>query len=433
MYNILSTETWSSFMSCLCPFFASPTAAASEPSSLSQKYVNNVRARVGKSPKPQDIPLQRIAESSRALDRADSPVTAAVPALSHYIAPFPLTVKELGEIFDKIEETLSSPGIPYAICGLAAILAYGSTGRNAYSVSVLVPGDVKDVVLPWALTGGNAVSRISPNGFVLRMNDGIQRNVKVRWIDRAAFEKMGIAKSTMGRRGAQMLTLASCIEQVANAFVEALKRGKASADKDHVETIVQDIRGMLRTAAGRRELLDAAHLELFLSAQFWGAFRTYTGKGAKKIFKLCRKARLPVSEALDTASRQSEIRQHNALLGRYGAEPMPAVVEQQPSAFQGMRTLDYDDLGCTPASASESSQKRAAGPSSGRSLTRPRCAPRRSNHDEVDPDDEGASKPGIFEESSPRDTSARTVPSKRDGQAAMDQSGVLTDIPGGWL
>lgn len=438
-------------MSCLSPCF-STQAPAPETSSFDTKHSNKVRARLGKPLKPISSPIEMVATPAAAFDRF-SPMSPKPPKVAPPVptAVTPLTATELGELFDRIDENLSGPNIHYAICGLAAMIAHGLTGRGASTVSILVPEDSKDVIRPWVLAGGNMVTRkeSTPHGFEVQMSNGTTRGIKIRWIEGEAFEKLGISKSNMGSRSARILTLASCLEQVASAFLKECKGGKLPTPSRHVDTIVQDIRGALESATVHDTPLDPAYLELFLSHQFWSPFHAYLGDDrVSEIMLLCTRARLPVAAALAEARRQSEVRQHDALLSAYGVQPMLGVVEHQPGAFQNMRTLGRDAVPSTYTLKSKTSRGSGDLPPplspTGRSLTarpRPPASPLSRGRPSLDKEDvlrraPSAARQGGGGGGASPSRSSSTVRVRRD-QSKMRESLDLVDArsgrPDGWM
>ncbi|KAI4595884.1 hypothetical protein KJ359_006523 [Pestalotiopsis sp. 9143b] len=435
-------------MACLSPCFTTSTPAAEETSSSDDKHSNKVRARLGKPLKPifkpVNAPIELVRTPTEAFDQyiAMSPRSRTAPPAPAPAATTPLTVEELGELFDKIDKTLSGPGISYAICGLAAMITHGLTGRGANTVSILVPEDSKDVIRPWVLAGGNGVTRKeSTHGFELSMSDGTTRVVKIRWIEGEAFEKLGIASSHMGSRLAKVLMLVSCLEQVASAFLKECKGGRPPAPSKHVETIVLDIRGALESATIRGTPLDPAYLELFLSPQFWSLFHAYMGDQTPEVMILCTKAQLPVAAALDEARRQSEVRQHDALLGQYGAQPMlGGVVEQQPGAFQNMRTLGRDHHGSGLHRHTKSKGSRGdVSPAAGRSLTA-KAWPRRPSEPDrgrVSLDEQVLRRPpSAARAPAPPARSSSTVRPRQDASQSRESFDLVAGKggkPDGWL
>ncbi|ETS75071.1 hypothetical protein PFICI_13555 [Pestalotiopsis fici W106-1] len=418
-------------MACLSPCFKTQEPPA-ETSSFDTKHSNKVRARLGKPLKPINTPIEMVASPAAAFDRFSpmSPRPKAAPSVPP--ATTPLTATELGELFDKVDETLSGPNIHYAICGLAAMIAHGLTGRGANTVSILVPEDSKDVIRPWVLAGGNMVTKkdSTPHGFEVLMSNGTTRGIKIRWIEGAAFEKLGIIRSHMGSRSARMLTLASCLEQVASAFLKECRGGKPPTPSKHVDTIVQDIRGALESATVHKTSLDPAYLELFLSHQFWSPYHAYMGdERISEIMLLCTRARLPVAEALAEARRHSEVRQHDALLSQYGVQPMLGVVEQQPGAFHNMRTLGRDTVPSTytlKSKESRGSSDLLPSPT-GRSLTaKPRPMPSPLGRGPLSARESGPSH-------SRSSSSVRVPQDKSKMRESLDLVDARSGRPDGWM
>lgn len=306
MFNLIISHMADVVISCLSPCLGTRSGLPTENSTDDNKHVDSVRAKLGKPVKqPRNIVLEMVGNPTLAFD-GSAPVRSAsrtVPVKG--VAATPLTPGELGELFDKIDKTLSGPAIPYVIGGLGAMLMHGFRGRGASTVSIIVPAVSKDVIRPWVLTGGG---KWSASGFEIQMDDSTTRAVKVRYISDSSFEGLGIVSSTLGGRGAKVLALTSCLEQIASAFVKECNGQEAPVASKQVETIIRDIRWTLQHAVSSSIKFDLGCLDVFLSPGFWDPFYHYLGDGMiQEIMILCTNANLPIGGALEQAARLGKV------------------------------------------------------------------------------------------------------------------------------
>ncbi|KAK6070132.1 hypothetical protein SCUP515_08616 [Seiridium cupressi] len=427
MYNPMNLDTLDAVKTCLAPCFGPRAEKAPETSSYDEKHANKVRERLRK----RTIASGGTAPTPRTAFEQSAPFSASQPERPQGFT-VPLTLVELGELFDTLDETLSGPGIPYAVCGLAALISHGVTDRGANTVSILVPADSRMVIRPWALTSGNTVMQNgSTGGFEIQTKSGIKRGIKIRWVDGACFEKLFTVKSQIGTRGAMLLGLASCLDQVATAFMRLCKNGQPPAASKEVDTIMQDIYGILGCVIERSMVLEKPYLDLFLSPSFWRPFESYLGDRMQEIMVLCTKAKLPIAEVLEIAKRHSDIRQHDRLLGQYGMPPM-LVVEEQPGAFQKMRTLGRVQPSMYTLKSKDSNSD-ISGPTVGRSLTRPLPGPSRLKTESRVSLDDGVRRADMAPRPPTRSNSYRPPYDGHKLRASMDLVSGVAERPEGWL
>jgi hypothetical protein len=229
--------------------------------------------------------------------------------------------EELTELFNLIHETLEH--VPYAICGLGALIDHGFTRRRANKISILCPQECKNNVKAWAATRGYEVFIDSVG---LPMRDGLLRRVRIKFLD-AGFEKLQRVRSSFS--DAYVLSMASQLDNVAAGFLENRRRG----DERALKTIANDVFWCLDHIASRRERIDPVFLPTFLGEDF---FADFTARYPEARPEMAR-AGIDVSSVLVNHREASSLREHNEMLWQYGLRG--DVVTQQPGQFENMRDL----------------------------------------------------------------------------------------------
>lgn len=433
MHKPISLDAADFVMSCFRHCFGYRSPATIE-MSYNDKHVRNIRAKLSERAKPSNVPVETAGHPEPSIGRLAAAIPFRKTVEIEGASTTPLTLEELGELFDKIDETLSGPGIPYAIGGLAAMLMFGFTSRGASTVSVIVPAESKDVIRPWALAGGSTVSHKGfPSGFEIRMPGGTVRRVKIRWIPSVAFKKLSISPSTLGTKCAKVLTTASCLEQIASAFLKECKGSKRPQPSKEIETIVSDLKWVLHHAVSSGTRLEVYYLELFLSPDFWSLFYDYLGDRTPEIMLLCTKANLPVGKTLREADHRGIVRQHNALLDYYGGEPILESVQQRLGPFLNMKTLGRHDASSTYTLKSKDSRTDVSTSAEGRCLTRSfPCLSKVAANRRVSPrEDTRVANSRVRQ--SVRSASTKSSHDENMARASMDLVDSSTPRPEGWI
>ncbi|KAH9893113.1 hypothetical protein F4778DRAFT_309939 [Xylariomycetidae sp. FL2044] len=229
--------------------------------------------------------------------------------------------QELAELFDVLHATLDH--IPYAICGLGALIDHGFRGRKANKVSIICPESSKDVIRAWARGKGYETYADSVG---MPMRDGSVRRVRVKYID-DGFERLERARSSFS--SAVVLSMASTLDNVAAGYVDGRRRG----DDRALATIAGDVFWCLDRIAATRCAVDPAYMPTFLGGDF---FVPFTAGHADARPEMAR-AGIDVGAVLARLNAAEALREHSSFLAQYGLEG--DVVTEQPGLFEGMRDL----------------------------------------------------------------------------------------------
>lgn len=186
--------------------------------------------------------------------------------------------------------------IPYAICGLSALVHHGFTQRKPTKIHVVCPSHARHVVRSWALA--QAVPQVhdrtgNPNVFALRSRSGDWYAVKVRYA--ADFGEMGIhthdmvshlgpgsssspslsssSSSSFCKAPARVLDLPTLADEVAVAYVDQLRTATAGLEKQ--KGFEEDMRWILARIAERHAPADqdfAKFVPHIVHNSFWLPF-----------------------------------------------------------------------------------------------------------------------------------------------------------------
>ncbi|KAI0881579.1 uncharacterized protein GGS22DRAFT_196495 [Annulohypoxylon maeteangense] len=260
-----------------------------------------------------------------------------------------LTPRQFAELLDNIHATLAH--VPYAICGLAALNDYGYTTRRLNSVSLLCPAYAKDNVRGWLKTKGYETYGdffgipIGDRGYG---GEGATiYGVRVKWVNDEGFAWLEKVKSNVSN--AWVLGLEAQIDYCAMGFVEQFRKLEAmtangeSVDKgsqavargeSRLRMAAQDIFWCLDKAARTRHVLNHKYLPTLLNEEFWVPFTDRFDDARTEMAR----AGIDVAAVLAKHRDRKAVRDHEAILRQFGLGK-EGVVTQQPSPYEGMRTL----------------------------------------------------------------------------------------------
>ncbi|KAI0473924.1 hypothetical protein GGR56DRAFT_696551 [Xylariaceae sp. FL0804] len=296
-------------------------------------------------PKPERLPPSAGVPSSGggggSVGRSPSRSTAASKRQPREWANTSMTTEELGELFATLHRTIE--GVPYAICGLAALVDHGFRGRRAKQISILCPAYSKDNVGTWAAAKGFE-RRQDSIGLPLR--DGSVRRIRVKYLD-DGFQRLERVPSQLcpdgpdtgsGRRRALVLSLASQLDNVAAGWVDARRRG----DAEGLATVAGDVFWCLRKAEAlprheRAAVMDPKFLTTLLGEDFFLPFcEAHPGEARPALLR----AGVDVAGVVAALGQLCDLREHEALLRQFGCQPEGGLVaERQPGLFEGIRDL----------------------------------------------------------------------------------------------
>ncbi|GAP88173.1 putative 26S proteasome regulatory subunit [Rosellinia necatrix] len=242
-----------------------------------------------------------------------------------------MTKEQLAELFNILHDTLEH--VPYAICGLGAMIDHDLTDRKARQISIICPQESKDNIQAWAATRGFEVHAGSV-GIPLR--DGSTRRVRIKYIDEG-FGGLERARSNISN--ATVLSVASQLDNVAASYLQHRRRvgglGSDGSDERAVRAVARDIFELLDRLARRRPppRLAAQHLPTFLGEEF---FTDFTARHPEARPEIAR-AGIDVSATLSKHRALAALREHDEMLRGYGARG--DVVPRQKGQFESMRDL----------------------------------------------------------------------------------------------
>ncbi|KAI2626120.1 hypothetical protein GGS26DRAFT_191853 [Hypomontagnella submonticulosa] len=263
-----------------------------------------------------------------------------------------LRTSQLVQLFETVAGTLEH--VPYAICGLGALVDHGFSDLRVTRVSVLCPAYAKDNVRGWLASRGYETYADSVG--IPIANGNMTVRVRIKYLEQG-FENLERVKSSMSN--AWVLSLTSQLDHAAAGYVDSYRHfqrleeekgngkgaaTKASQDADErvetaLKTISRDIFWCLEKAAKTRHHLDPKFLPTLLGEEFWAAF-TQRHDNARTEFA---RAGIDVAAVLAKQKDVAFMREHRALLKEYNVEARGSAAvddaDENRSAFEGMRTL----------------------------------------------------------------------------------------------
>ncbi|KAI5927201.1 hypothetical protein F4810DRAFT_433800 [Camillea tinctor] len=243
-----------------------------------------------------------------------------------------LTHEGLVELFNTLHQTLEH--VPYAICGLGALIDHGFTARKANKISLICPAYSKDNIKAWAAARGYPTYGDSVGVPLLR--DGSLRRVRIKYLQEG-FDRLQRVRSAIA--GATVLGLASQLDNVAAGYVEHNRRhhhrqGDKEKNSRALATIAADVFWCLGKAAKTNTPLDPAFLPTLLGEAFFVPFAERHVEARPEMAR----AGIDVAAVLARHRDALALREHDAMLRSYGfrGDLGDGVVIEQPGLFEGM-------------------------------------------------------------------------------------------------
>ncbi|KAI1355316.1 hypothetical protein F5Y01DRAFT_173354 [Xylaria sp. FL0043] len=232
--------------------------------------------------------------------------------------------RELKELFNLVHQTLEH--VPYAICGLAALIDHGFTARKVSRISIICRQESRKNVKLWAKANGYETYTDSI-GIPLR--DGSIRRVRIKYLE-FGFETLQRVHSSFS--DATVLSLTSQLDNVAAGYLDHRRRG---GNEKTLDTIAADVFFCLDQLASRREHVEARFLPTFLGESF---FTTFTSKYVDARPKMAM-AGIDVARVLAKHRAASALREHDEMLRGYGMRG--DVTPPEPGQFELMKNLSH--------------------------------------------------------------------------------------------
>ncbi|KAF6805494.1 hypothetical protein CMUS01_14604 [Colletotrichum musicola] len=163
----------------------------------------------------------------------------------------------------------------YAVCGTAAMTAYGFTARRPAHVSIVCPAYTREVVMSWAAAAGLQTYPEDPDAFGVATAAGDTYKVRVKYLatdDNHRFDRLETMCMRVGEDDTltQVLTLPALVNQIAMAYVDE----RWGADRD---VLAGDVAWLLRRICEDGtglQRLEGARIPGVREPAFWLGFST---------------------------------------------------------------------------------------------------------------------------------------------------------------
>ncbi|KAI1366291.1 hypothetical protein F5Y08DRAFT_351763 [Xylaria arbuscula] len=256
-------------------------------------------------------------QSIRSKQEAMSPRTPRKPVSmdNKFLLKGDMNLEQHKELSNLVHELLGH--IPYAICGLSALVDNGYIARTREIMEIVCPSDSRKNVQSWAATKGYVSYGDS---IAVPTKDGIRR-VRVNYVE-AGFEALQRVKSNLSN--AIVLSLTSQLENRAAGYLQYRRQEY----EVQIKVLESDIFWILKKMRSMPEKIDPRLLMVFLSEEFLEDF-TKRNPHARAQIAL---AGINVSVAQAKIRANVALREHDQLLKKHGMQGDDVVTKQQPSS-----------------------------------------------------------------------------------------------------
>ncbi|KAF0328742.1 hypothetical protein GQ607_004154 [Colletotrichum asianum] len=136
--------------------------------------------------------------------------------------PLRMCKSTLFEVLHRIGHVFSH--VQYAVCGTAAMVAFGFDRRKPTHVSIVCPSHTRDVLASWAVAGGMMLYPSKPNEIGVSV-DGDTWMIQVKYLetdDNHRFERLDACHFNFGCDDVitAVLTPAAQLEQIAQVYID---------------------------------------------------------------------------------------------------------------------------------------------------------------------------------------------------------------------
>lgn len=183
----------------------------------------------------------------------------------------PMNAAEVDEVISYIGRTFHH--VPYAICGLSAMVHHGFRERRPTSVSVVCPEYASAPIDAWASSSGMIrVAGAAPGShYGVTLTDGSVRRVRFEFM-RRGFEALEHGQAGPGAGRARVLSLPALAERIAASYVREL----VTAPPAKQEVFALDMAWCLRAIAARGgaapHVFAESNVGSVVSKGFWFPF-----------------------------------------------------------------------------------------------------------------------------------------------------------------
>ncbi|KAK3180836.1 hypothetical protein K4F52_007794 [Lecanicillium sp. MT-2017a] len=169
-------------------------------------------------------------------------------------------VDGLGEVFDHI---------PFAVCGVAAMVYYGYDKFSLNRVSILCPSQSAEVILCWARSRGMPLFTGDPNLFGFKLGDGRVCFVRVRTYSSGSFDDLGVVH--LGPSRTPVLSIPCLVNQFAKDYIGKLDEISPEMQRRYAKDIMWMLDRMGQLSAPE-QTFTPKHASWVLTRGFWLPF-----------------------------------------------------------------------------------------------------------------------------------------------------------------
>ncbi|KAI8241076.1 hypothetical protein K4K55_012894 [Colletotrichum sp. SAR 10_96] len=265
----------------------------------------------------------------------------------------------LFEVLHRIGHVFSH--VQYAVCGTAAMVAFGFDRRKPTHISIVCPSHTRDVLASWAVAGGMALYPSKPNEIGVPV-DGDTWMIQVKYLetdDNHRFERLDACHFNFGCNDVTtaVLTPAAQLEQIAQVYINPRYnqswRYKERLGGDAIWLLEQMCKEDVHKVGMN---LRNANIPTIRDQRFWLVFTTAHPEAVGLFYDAGLR-----DEEEEEYEHEYEQEYEREIEQEYDQDQGPEQEQSNPDAERRAGVRDADHLGSVPAPALAPTRGLAAG------------------------------------------------------------------------
>ncbi|KAI8194436.1 26S proteasome regulatory subunit rpn11 [Colletotrichum sp. SAR 10_65] len=273
--------------------------------------------------------------------------------------PLRMSKLTLFEVLHRIGHAFSH--VQYAVCGTAAMVAFGFGRRKPTHVSIVCPSHTRDVLASWAVAGGMMLYPSNPNDIGVPVDEDIW-TIQVKYLetdDNHRFERLYACHFNFGCDDVTtaVLTPAAQLEQIAQVYINPRYnqswRYKERLGGDAIWLLEQ----MCKEGVNKFGMnLRNANIPTIRDQRFWLVFTTAHPEAVGLFYDAGLR-----DEEEEEYAHEYEQEYEREIEQEYDKDQGPEQEQSNPDAERRAGVRDADHLGSVPAPALAPTRDLAAG------------------------------------------------------------------------
>ncbi|KAI9899097.1 hypothetical protein N3K66_005558 [Trichothecium roseum] len=182
----------------------------------------------------------------------------------------PMNAAEVDEVISYIGRTFHH--VPYAICGLSAMVHHGFRERRPTNVSVVCPEYASAPIDAWASSSGmTRLTGVPGSHYGVILTDGSVRRVRFKFM-RRGFEALEYGQAGPGAGHARVLSLPALAERIASSYVRELVTASPAKQEVFALDMAWCLRGIVARGGAAPHVFAERNVGSVVSKGFWFPF-----------------------------------------------------------------------------------------------------------------------------------------------------------------